>query len=145
MAEINKKSLIMGIIFGFAAWFWAFIIVGSAFYDFATNKPIETPDFGLYVILLIANMIISIAIIALYIWKYEQKNLIYLEGWSIDAIILGTIICAMNFIMDALFFGVIMQRNLLAYYFLESTTGYMYPAIILITWLVAYLIYGKNE
>ena len=145
MAEINKKSLILGIIFGFAAWFWAFMIVGSAYYDYAANKPIENPDFGVYVTLLIVNTIISTVIMVLYIWKYEQNNRIYPDNWFIDAILLGVIICAMNFIMDALFFGVMMQRNLLAYYFLESTTGYMYPTIILITWLIAYFIYGKSE
>ena len=145
MTEINKRSLTFGIIFGFIVWFLAFMIVGSAYYDYAANKPIENPDFSLYVTLLIVNTIIMTVIMALYIWKYEQNNRIYPDNWSIDAIILGVIICAMNFIMDALFFGVMMQRNLLAYYFLESTTGYMYPAIILINWLIAYLLYGKNE
>lgn len=145
MADINKKPLMFGIIFGFIVWFLAFMIVGSAYYNYAANEPIENPDFGLYIILLIVNVIVMTVIMALYIWKYEQNNRIYPENWSIDAIILGIILCGMNFLLDALFFGVMMQRNLLAYYFLESTTGYMYPGIILITWLITYFIYGKKE
>ena len=85
MTDINKKSLILGIIFGFAAWFWAFMIVGSAFWDYQTNKPIENPDMGVYITLLIVNVIISTIIMALYIWKYEQENPIIEDNWSLDA------------------------------------------------------------
>ncbi|MFX0186397.1 MAG: hypothetical protein ACFE8A_01540 [Candidatus Hodarchaeota archaeon] len=145
MAEIKVKSLVLAIIFGFVSWLWAFIIVGSAYYDWAANKPIENPDFGVYVVLLIVNVIISIIITAIYLWKYEQINPIILDKWAIDAIILGVIICAMNYLFDILFFGVLMQRNLFTYFWLESTAGYSYPFIILMTLILAYLIYGRKE
>ena len=57
MTELNVKSLILGIIFGFLSWLWAFILVGAAFYDWVANKPIENPNFGVYVILLIITFI----------------------------------------------------------------------------------------
>jgi len=79
-----------------------------------------------------------------YVWKYEQTNPIVAGNWAIDAIVLGAIICGMNFLYDALFFSM-MGRNLLAYFWLETTTGYFYPAIILTTYLIAYFIYGRNE
>ena len=144
MAEINSKSLIIGIILGFAAWLWAFIIVGSSVYDFIENKP-RPFDFGLYVAMLIVTAIVSIVIFALYLWKYEQNNPIISDGWGIDAIILGIIICAMNFIFDIIFFGLIAQRNLISYFFLETTTGYAYPFIIFEILIIAYLIYGKKS
>ena len=144
MAEINSKSLIIGIILGFAAWLWAFIIVGSSVYDFIDNKP-RPFDFGLYVAMLIVTAIVSIVIFALYLWKYEQNNPIISDGWAIDAIILGIIICAMNFIFDIIFFGLIAQRNLISYFFLETTTGYAYPFIIFEILIIAYLIYGKKS
>jgi hypothetical protein len=144
MAEINSKSLIIGIILGFAAWLWAFIIVGSAVYDFAANKP-RPFDFGFYLAMLIVTAIVSIVIFALYLWKYEQNNPIITNGWAIDAIILGIIICAMNFIFDIIFFGLIMHRNLISYFFLETTTGYAYPFIILEILIIAYLIYGRKS
>jgi len=144
MAEINSKSLIIGIILGFAAWLWAFIIVGSSVYDFIENKP-RPFDFGLYVAMLIVTAIVSIVIFALYLWKYEQNNPIISDGWAIDAIILGIIICAMNFIFDIIFFGLIAQRNLISYFFLETTTGYAYPFIIFEILIIAYLIYGKKS
>jgi len=144
MAEINSKSLIIGIILGFAAWLWAFIIVGSSVYDFIENKP-RPFDFGLYVAMLIVTAIVSIVIFALYLWKYEQNNPIISDGWAIDAIILGIIICAMNFIFDIIFFGLIAQRNLISYFFLETTTGYAYPFIIFEILIIAYLIYGKRS
>jgi hypothetical protein len=144
MGKLNIKSLVLAIILGFANWLWAFIIVGSAFYDFVANKPIENPNIGFYIVLLIVNVIISTLIIALYIWKYEQNNPIIADKWAIDALVLGIIICGMNFLLDALFFGML-GRNLVAYFWLESTTGYMYPAIILITYILAYLIYGKKK
>jgi len=144
MAEINIKSLFIGIIFGFLNWLWAFIIVGSAFYDWAANKPIENPNFGIYITLLIINFMVSVIISAIYLWKYEQKNPIIPDKWAIDAIVLGIIICGMNYLFDILFFGVMMQRNLIAYFWLESTAGYMYPLIIPITLLLAYLIYGRK-
>ncbi|MFX1309921.1 MAG: hypothetical protein ACFE8C_09520 [Promethearchaeota archaeon] len=145
MAEINVKSLVLAIFFGFASWLWAFIIVGSAYYDWVANKPVENFDFEVYVVLLIVNLIISIIITAIYLWKYEQKNPIISDKWAIDATILGVIICAMNYLFDILFFGVIMQRNLVAYFWLESTAGYSYPFIILMTLILAYLIYGRKE
>jgi hypothetical protein len=141
---INKKSLILAVLLGFASWFWAFIIVGSAFYDYTTNKPITNPNIGFYVILLIINAVLSIIVFALYLWKYEQTNPILPEKWSLDAILIGIIICGMNFLLDALFFGG-MGRNLLTYFFLETTTGYFYPLIILEIYLLAYFIYGKNK
>ena len=144
MVEIKSKSLIIGIILGFAAWLWAFIIVGSAIYDFIENKP-RPFDFGFYVAMLIVTAIVSIAIFALYLWKYEQNNPIISNGWAIDAIILGIIICAMNFIFDIIFFGLIMHRNLILYFFLETTTGYAYPFIILEILIIAYLIYGRKS
>ena len=144
MVEINDKSLIIGIILGFLAWLWAFIIVGSAVYDFAANKP-RPFDFGFYVAMLIVTAIISIVIFALYLWKYEQNNPIVANGWAIDALILGLIICAMNFIFDIIFFGLIIQRNLISYFFLETTTGYAYPLIILEILIIAYLIYGRKS
>ena len=143
MADINKKSLIVAIGLGFAAWMWAFIIVGSAFFDYTTNQPITNPDMGVYATVLIINTILTIVILSFYILKYEQSNPIISDNWRNDAIILGVIICAINFLLDALFFG-IMGRNLIAYFWLESTTGYMYPLIIIETWIIAYLIYGKK-
>ncbi|TFG23403.1 MAG: hypothetical protein EU532_13510 [Promethearchaeota archaeon] len=144
MAEFNIKSLVFGIIFGFLSWLWAFILVGAAFYDWVANKPIENPNFGVYVTLLIVTFIVSIIIIGVYLWKVEQKNPIVANKWAIDAVILGIIICKMNFLLDALFFGML-GRNLIAYFFLETTTGYLYPLIILETFILAYLIYGKNK
>ena len=141
---MNKKSLIFGIILGILAWFWAFIIVGSAFFDYTTNQPITNPDTGVYITMLIINTIVSIAIFALYEWKYEQNNPIIADNWVIDAILLGAIICGMNFLFDALFFGM-MGRNLIAYFWLETTTGYFYPAIIFIVYLIAYAIYGRKQ
>jgi hypothetical protein len=143
MTELNVKSLILGIIFGFLSWLWAFILVGAAFYDWVANKPIENPNFGVYVILLIITFIISIIIIGIYLWKFEQKNPIIPNKWALDAVVLGIIICAMNFLFDAVFFGMT-GRNIIAYFFLETTTGYFYPLIILETLILAYLIYGKN-
>ena len=145
MADINIKSLVLAIILGFASWLWAFIIVGSAFYNFATNQQIENPNIGYYVAMLIVNTIISIIIFILYLWKWEQNNPIIPDKWVIDAIILGAIICGMNFLMDILFFGIFAQRNLIAYFWLETTTGYAYPALIIITLILAYLIYGRKE
>lgn len=145
MVEINMKSLVLGIVFGFLAWLWAFIIVGSAYWDFIANKPIANPNFGVYMTLLIVNLIISIIIFVLYLWKYEQNNPIIPDKWALDAIVLGIIICAMNYLLDIIFFGLMMQRNLIAYFFLESTAGYSYPIIILITFILAYLIYGRKE
>ena len=144
MTKINSKSLIIGIILGFAAWLWAFIIVGSAVYDFIENKP-RAFDLGFYVAMLIVTAIVSIVIFALYLWKYEQNNPIIINGWAIDAIILGIIICAMNFIFDIIFFGLIMHMNLISYFFLETTTGYAYPFIILEILIIAYLIYGRKS
>ena len=144
MADINIKSLVLAIILGFASWLWAFIIVGSAFYNFATNQQIENPNIGYYVAMLIINTIISIVVLILYLWKWEQKNPIIPDKWAIDAIILGAIICGMNFLMDILFFGIFTQRNLIAYFWLETSTGYAYPALIIITLLLAYLIYGRK-
>ena len=145
MADINIKSLVLAIILGFASWLWAFIIVGSAFYNFATNQQIENPNIGYYVAMLIVNTIISIVVLILYLWKWEQKNPIIPDKWAIDAIILGAIICGMNFLMDILFFGIFTQRNLIAYFWLETSTGYAYPALIIITLILAYLIYGRNR
>ena len=145
MADINIKSLVLAIILGFASWLWAFIIVGSAFYNFATNQQIENTNIGYYVAMLIVNTIISIVVLILYLWKWEQKNPIIPDKWAIDAIILGAIICGMNFLMDILFFGIFTQRNLIAYFWLETSTGYAYPALIIITLILAYLIYGRKE
>ncbi|MFX1392946.1 MAG: hypothetical protein ACFFAH_05150 [Promethearchaeota archaeon] len=144
MAEINVKSLILAIILGFANWLWAFIIVGSAYYDWVANKPVSNPNIGYYFAMLILTAIISIIVLILYLWKWEQKNPIIPDKWAIDAIILGVIICAMNFIMDIVFFGIFFQRNLIAYFWIETTTGYIYPAIIIITLILAYLIYGRK-
>lgn len=120
------------------------MIVGSAYFDFATNKPIENPDPGVYVSLLIINLVVTLLILSFYLWKYEQKHPIIEDKWAKDAVILGLVICLINFLLDALFFGM-MGRNLLIYFFLESTTGYMYPAIILETLLLAYIIYGRKQ
>ncbi|MFX0073384.1 MAG: hypothetical protein ACFFAO_20085 [Candidatus Hermodarchaeota archaeon] len=143
MAEINIKSLVLGFIMGFLNWLWAFIIVGSAYYDFATNTP-RPFVFEFYIALLIVNAAISLAIFTIYLWKYEQNNPIIPDKWAIDAVILGAIICAMNFLFDILFFGVFLQLDLLAYFFLESTAGYFYPTIILWMLVLAYLIYGRK-
>ncbi|MFW9899336.1 MAG: hypothetical protein ACFFDO_08780 [Candidatus Thorarchaeota archaeon] len=145
MAEVNVKSLVLAIILGFASWLWAFIIVGSTFYDFATNQPIENPNMGYYVAMLVVTAIISIVILILYLWKWEQKKPIIPDKWVIDAIILGVIICGMNFLMDILFFGIFAHRNLIAYFWIETTTGYAYPSLIIITFILAYVIYGKKE
>ena len=145
MADINIKSLVLAIVLGFASWLWAFIIVGSAFYDFVTNQPIENPNMGYYVAMLVVNAIISVVILILYLWKWEQKKPIIPDKWLIDAIILGVIICGMNFLMDILFFGIFAQRNLIAYFWIETTTGYAYPSLIIITLILAYVIYGKKE
>jgi len=144
LVKVKIKSLIFAIILGFVSWFWAFIIVGSAFYDFVENKP-RSFDFGLYILMLIVTVIVSISIFAVYLWKYEQNNPIILDGWFIDALILGAIICAMNFIFDIIFFGIISQRNLITYFFLDTKTGYFYPIIILEIIIIAYLIYGKKD
>ena len=144
MAEINFKSLGLAIILGFASWLWAFIIVGSAVYDFVANKP-KPFDFGLYITMLIINAIISVVMFILYLWKYEQCNPIIVDKWALDAMIFGVIICAMNFIFDILFFGVFAQRDLVAYFFFETTTGYFYPLIIVELLIIAYLLYGKNK
>ncbi len=144
MVEINFKSLVLAIILGFASWLWAFIIVGSAVYDFIANKP-KPFNFGLYIMMLIINAIVSVVIFILYLWKYEQINPIILDKWALDAIIFGVIICAMNFIFDILFFGFFAQQDLIAYFFFETTTGYFYPLIIVEILLIAYLIYGRGK
>lgn len=144
MAEINKKSLIFAFILGLASWFWAFIIVGSAFYDYAANKPITNPNMGYYITVLIINAIISYTIVIFYLWKWEQNNPIIPDKWAIDAIVLGAIICGMNVLMDVLFFDIMMQMNLFVYFFLQSTAGYFYILIIPITLLLVYLIYGRK-
>ena len=144
MAEINFKSLVLAIILGFASWLWAFIIVGSAVYDFIANKP-KSFDFGLYITMLIVNAVVSVVIFILYLWKYEQSNPIILDKWFMDAMIFGVIICGMNFIFDILFFGFFAQRDLVAYFFFETTTGYFYPLIIGEILLIAYLIYGSGK
>lgn len=145
MAELNIKSVIFAILLGIASWFWAFIIVGSAFFDYTTNQPITNPNMGLYFSLLILNAIITLIVLILYLWKFEKNNPIITNGWILDGLLLGIIICAMNFLLDALFFGIFQQRQLLSYFFLETTTGYLYPAIILETVFLAYLIYGRKE
>jgi hypothetical protein len=144
MTEINFKSLIYAIVVGFAAWFWAFIIVGSAVYDFVENKP-RTFIFEVYVSLLIINAIISAIVFALYLWKYERLNPIIPDKWVLDAILFGIIISAMNYLFDIIFFGGILQQNLIVYFFIESTAGYFYPLIILEILLLAYLIYGRKQ
>jgi len=144
LAEINIKSLVLAIIIGFASWLWAFIIVGSAVYDFAANKP-KPFVFEVYVAMLIINAIVSITIFVVYLWKYEQSNPIIAEKWALDAIFFGAIICAMNFIFDILFFGLFAQRDLISYFFFETTTGYFYPLIIVWILIIAYIIYGKRE
>ena len=144
MGVINKKSLVFGIILGLASWLWAFIIVGSAFYDYAANKPNTNPNMGYYITVLIVNAIISYFIVILYLWKWEQNNPIIPDKWAIDAIVLGAIICGLNVLLDVLFFGVMMQMNLVVYFFLQSTAGYFYILIIPITLLLAYLIYGRK-
>ena len=116
MAEINIKSLVLAIIIGFASWLWAFIIVGSAVYDFAANKP-KPFVFEVYVAMLIINAIVSVIIFVVYLWKYEQSNPIISEKWALDAVFFGAIICAMNFIFDILFFGLFAQRDLISYFF----------------------------
>ena len=93
------------------------MIVGSAFFDYSTNEPIENPNMGVYVWLLIVNLMITLVILALYLWKYEQDHPILDDNWLLDAIILGVILCGMNFLLDAMFFGM-MGRDLLAYFFL---------------------------
>ncbi len=145
MVEINIKSLILTFVLGFASWLWAFIIVGSAFVDPMTGQPIANPNFSYYMAMLIVNFILTIVVAALYMWKCEQNNPILAENWALDAIIFGVILCGMNFLLDALFFGVFMQKDLLSYFWLETTTGYFYPAIILETLILAYLIYGRKE
>lgn len=144
MVEINKKSIILAVILGFSSWLWAFIIVGSAFFDYSTNQPITNPNMGYYFTMLIVNAIITIVVAAIYIWKYDQNHPILANNWALDAVILGVIICAMNFLLDAIFFGS-MGRNLISYFWLETTTGYFYPAIILETFLIAYIIYGRKK
>ncbi|MHA1660136.1 MAG: hypothetical protein ACTSUT_13565 [Promethearchaeota archaeon] len=89
-------------------------------------------------------LILTIIIIALYMWKYEKNNPIIPDNWTVDAIVFGVILCGMNFLLDILFFGM-MGRNLISYFWLETTTGYFYPLIILETFLIAYLIYGRKE
>ncbi|MGQ4876385.1 MAG: hypothetical protein ACP6IY_20165 [Promethearchaeia archaeon] len=144
MEKINLKSLILAFILGFLSWLWAFIIVGSAFFDYTTNKPIKNPSMSVYITMLIINIILTIAVLILYLWKYEQNHPIFENNWVIDALILGAIICGLNFLLDAIFFGM-MGRNLLAYFFLETSTGYLYPLIIVETIVFAYLIYGKKK
>lgn len=144
MADVNIKSIILALILGFFSWLWAFIIVGSAFFDYTTNQPIATPDMGLYFSLLIVNAIITIVVLVLYLWKYEKDHPILEDNWFIDALVLGALICGINFLLDAIFFGM-QGRNLLSYFFLETTTGYLYPLIILETIIIAYLLYGRNE
>ncbi len=145
MLKIRIKSLIVSVILGIASWFWAFIIVGSAFFDYATNQPIQNPDMNVYITLLILNFVITLVILALYLWKFEKNHPIIENGWIFDAFILGLVLCGMNFLLDAIFFGVFQQRELLSYFFLETTTGYLYPAIILETLILAYLIYGRTK
>ncbi len=145
MAEINIKSLVLAIVLGFASWLYAFIIVGSTFYDFSTGQQIQNPNFGYYIAMLIVTFIISIIVLGIYLWKYEQKNPIISDKWALDAVVLGAIICGMNFLLDAIFFGVMLQVDLIAYFWLQTTTGYLYPLIILETLILAYLIYGRKE
>ncbi|TFG04238.1 MAG: hypothetical protein EU539_11205 [Promethearchaeota archaeon] len=144
MVEINKKSLLLGFVMGFLSWLWAFIIVGSAMYDFVANKP-RTFIFEFYIALLIVNAIVSVLIFALYLWKYEKVNPIIQHNWMIDALVLGAIVCLMNYVFDIIFFGIFLQTDLLAYFFLESTAGYSYPIIILWMLVLAYLIYGRKD
>ena len=106
MGKDYIKSLILAIILGFASWLWAFVIVGSAFFDYATNQPIQNPNMGFYAAMLILNLILTIVVIAIYLWKFEQKNPIIPDKWAIDAIVFGIILCGMNFLLDAIFFGI---------------------------------------
>jgi hypothetical protein len=144
VVEINIKSLVLALILGFGSWLWAFIIVGSAVYDFIANKP-KPFVFEVYILMLIINAIVSIAIFIVYLWKYEQNHPIIEERWALDSIIFGAIICAMNFVFDVLFFGVFAQRDLISYFFFETTTGFFYPLIIVEMVIIAYFIYGRKR
>ncbi|MHA1803190.1 MAG: hypothetical protein ACTSU4_01510 [Promethearchaeota archaeon] len=142
---MNKKSLLLSVILGIASWIWAFLIVGAAFFDYSTNQPIPNPNIQLYISLLIVNALVSLFVLLLYLWKYESKHPIIADSWAIDAIVLGSIVCGLNFLLDALFFGVFQNRNLISYFWLETTTGYFYPLMILETYILAYLLYGRKK
>ncbi|MBD3256503.1 MAG: hypothetical protein GF383_15515 [Candidatus Lokiarchaeota archaeon] len=144
MVKINYKSLVIGILLGFLFWLIGFVVVGSARYDFIANKPVPF-NFGMYGAMLILTFIITLIILVVYLWKYEQNNPIIPDKWAVDALIFGTILCGMNVLFDIIFFGIFLGINLITYFFFQSTTGYIYPLIILETVILAYLIYGKNE
>ncbi len=116
--------------------------MGSTYVDLMGNpKPFV---FEYYLTMLIINAIITILVIVLYMWMYEQNNPIIPDRWALDAVIVGIILCGMNFLLDSIFFGLFLHMNLIAYFWLQSTTGYFYPLIILETYLIAYLIYGRH-
>jgi len=145
MVKINFKSLILAIILGFDSWVWSFFITGSAFVDFRTGEQYKSPNLTLYIILLIVNLVISIFFLTIYVWKYEQDTPIIPERWALDAIILGGIICSIKFLLDSIFFGVMLGMNLILYFWIQSAAGYVYPAIIFEILIIAYFIYGRRR
>lgn len=145
MVKINFKSLILAIILGCDSWLWSFFITGSAFVDFRTGEQYKSPNLTLYIILLIINLVISIFFLTIYVWKYEQDTPIIPERWALDAIILGSTICSMKFLLDSIFFGVMSGMNLILYFWVQSAAGYVYPAIIFEILIIAYLIYGRRR
>ena len=102
-------------------------------------------NLGYYIAMLVINAVLTIVVVAIYMWKYEQDHPIIPDKWVLDAIVFGAILCGINFLLDGIFFGLFIQKNLIVYFWLESTTGYFYPLIILESYLIAYLIYGRKE
>lgn len=145
MVKINFKSLIIAIILGCDSWVWSLFITGSAFVDFTTFEQYKSPNLTLYIILLIVNLVISLFFLTIYVWKYEKDTPIIPERWALDAIILGGIICFMKFLLDSIFFGIILGMNLIFYFWIQSAAGYVYTAIIFEILIIAYLIYGRRR
>ena len=144
MVKKNFKSLIIAIILGCDSWVWSLFITGSAFVDFTTFEQYKSPNLTLYIILLIVNIVISLFFLTIYVWKYEKDTPIIPERWELDAIILGSIICFMKFLLDSIFFGIIIGMNLILYFWIQSAAGYVYIAIIFEILIIAYLIYGRR-
>ena len=150
LEKVNKKSLISAIIFGSAGWFFIFVAwllifasVGNTLNDYSSN--LNSTLLMYYLIMTIVNVVVIITIIALYMWKYEYNNPIIPKKWALDAIIFGAILCVTNFLFDAIIFGLVLQKDLIMYFWVESVAGYFYPLLIPETLFIAYLIYGRNN
>ena len=51
----------------------------------------------------------------------------------------------MKFLLDSIFFGVILGLNLILFFWVQSAAGYVYPAIIFEILIITYFIYGRRR